>query len=123
MLPMPAESFADYYAKIYSGKKCRVATFIVTHECNLRCSYCYEHNKGSGKMSLETAKKCVDLLFKEDESDNDYINSENYHGIVLEFIGGEPLLEAELIDKTIDYFRAEALKRNHRWLNNYMISI
>ena len=108
---------------MYPGKRAKVITFIVTHNCNLRCSYCYECNKGGGSMSFETAKKCIDMLFREDEKGKGYITPESHDGIILDFIGGEPLLEAELIDKTLDYFRSEALKKNHRWLNNYMITI
>ena len=61
-----ARQFQNTYPQYYPGKKIKTVTFIVTHQCNLRCSYCYETHKGDGKMSLETAKKCVDLLFEED---------------------------------------------------------
>ncbi len=35
-------------------------TFIVTHDCNLRCKYCYITHKSSDKrMDLNVAKKCM----------------------------------------------------------------
>ena len=35
------DEFANYYEKIFS-KGCKNITFIVTRDCNLRCTYCYE---------------------------------------------------------------------------------
>ena len=103
------EQFQDHKAKIYpelhsiEGYESdrilsRSVTFQVTDDCNLKCTYCYQINKGKRKMSLETAKKFVDFLLSTDES-NHYINPTISPFIILEFIGGEPFLEIELIDK------------------------
>lgn len=116
-------NFTDLYTHYYPNKQCRNVTFIVTHSCNLRCSYCYEHNKSEDKMTFETAKKCVDTLFDEDMAHSEYLNEDVSHGIILDFIGGEPMLEIELIDKIVDYFRARAIQLNHRWATQYMISM
>lgn len=101
----------------------RYVTFIITESCNLRCTYCYQHNKTDHKMSFETAKKCVDTLFKEDAENSKYINERDAYGIVLDFIGGEPLLEIDLIDQIVDYFLEKAISLNHRWANLFTISI
>lgn len=115
--------FADFYRSCY-GHNAKNINIIVTHDCNLRCTYCYEHNKNKeNKMSKETATKIIDLLFKEDLNNSRYLNKENAHGIIFDFIGGEPFLEIELISYFMDYFRQKALELNHRWLNNYMINI
>ena len=74
-------------------------------------------------MSLETAKKCVDLLFEEDAKHSSYINEESTHGIILDFIGGEPLLEIKLIDQIVDYFLLKAVELDHRWATQFMISM
>lgn len=116
-------SFPDTYAGMYPGKNCRTVTFIVTHNCNLRCSYCYEHNKSSKRMSLNTAKRCVDLLFAADAQNGPYISKETFDGVILDFIGGEPLLEIGLIERTLDYFRERAVALGHRWAVKYMVSI
>lgn len=125
MISMPPreKSFTDEYATIYPLKKCRTVTFIVTHSCNLNCSYCYEHHKSNERMSIEVAKKCVDLLFEEDAKNSRYINEDKMNGLILDFIGGEPLLEIELIDQIMDYFIYKALDLNHRWAIRHMISI
>lgn len=78
----------------------RVITFVVTQECNLRCKYCYMVDKQSEhRMSFETAKKAVDYFIdnKENLFNDDYV--------ILAFIGGEPLIEIDLIDKVVDYFK------------------
>ncbi len=119
------DNFSDDYHRIYEddtiGAMC--VSFIVTHECNLRCSYCYEHNKGGGSMSLETAKKCVDLLFRLDAENHPYINPKRAHALVLDFIGGEPLLEIDLITEVMRYFRDKAIELNHRWATQYVVTM
>lgn len=117
------QSFSDKYPLYYGGKQAKSVTFIVTHQCNLRCSYCYEHNKEDRKMSFETAKRFVDLLFSLDEQNSPWVNDQNAHGIILDFIGGEPLLEVELIDRIVGYFLTKAVEKEHRWAVNYMISM
>lgn len=41
---------------------------------------------------------------------------------VWDFIGGEPFLEIDLIDKLCDYIKIEMYRRNHRWFDNYRFS-
>ena len=122
-LPPREKSFTDDFSQLYLGKKCRTITFIVTHACPLRCSYCYQSNKAERRMTFDIAKRCVDLLFDEDIKNSRYINEDKMNGLILDFIGGEPLLEIELIDQIMDYFIFKALDLNHRWAVRHMISI
>ena len=42
-------------------------TFIVTEDCNLRCSYCYiTHKSSNKKMSFNVAKKFIDYVLSEE---------------------------------------------------------
>lgn len=100
----------------------RNVTWQVTDACNLACTYCYQHNKGTRRMSKETAFAFADMLLDEDRCGS-YINLENSPGIILEFIGGEPFLEVELIDQTIDYWVKITSERNHPWAVRFMVSI
>ncbi len=118
-----SEQFTDTYVRMFPGKRLKTVTFIVTHQCNLRCTYCYEHHKGEEKMSLDTAKKCIDLLFAEDAKHSQLVNEKDAHGIILDFIGGEPLLEIDLIRDIMAYFLSRAIEMKHRWAVNYMISM
>lgn len=98
-------------------------TFQVTDACNLCCSYCYQINKGNHKMSLEIAQKFIDILLANDKNTQQYIDTRACDAIILEFIGGEPLLEVELIDQIIEYFLKRAIEENHPWQYNWRISI
>ena len=119
------ESFQDTLVRLYptevkSKKAVRTVTFQVTDACNLRCTYCYQKNKSDNVMSFETAKKFIELLLVDS---NDYINRDNSLGIVLDFIGGEPFLEIDLISKITDYFITQMILLQHPWATKFKISI
>ena len=118
-------SYSDEIAKLFPGATARnVApsiTFQVTEDCNLRCTYCYQHNKTKNKMTFETAKKFIDNLLA-GNYDN-YLEFKEAPAVILEFIGGEPLLEINLIDQICDYFMDQTIKLNHRWAIFHRISM
>jgi uncharacterized protein len=74
-------------------------------------------------MSKEVGKKCVDMLFDEYYKESRYLNKHNAKAIILDFIGGEPLLEIDLIDYIVEYFRWKATTLNHPWAFHHMICI
>lgn len=91
-------------------------TFIVTKDCQLACKYCYLVGKNSKeRMSFEIAKRAIDYILSNEEN----FKEEN---IVWDFIGGEPFLEIDLIDKICDYLKLEMFRRNHHWFNSYRFS-
>ncbi len=96
-------------------------TYQVTDDCSLACKYCYQTNKGHRRMSWEVAKAFTDKLLSGESGFREYLG--NPPAIVLEFIGGEPLLEINLIDRIIDYFRTKAIEMNHPWAERYGIDI
>ena len=98
-------------------------TFQVTDACNLACTYCYQINKGKRVMKFEYAKKLIDALLSGDERFGNYITLENSPGIILDFIGGEPLLEVELIEQICDYFYEQVIMLQHPWATRFRISI
>lgn len=92
-------------------------TFIVTQDCNLRCKYCYEVDKNNKNvMKFEIAQKAIDYLL-------DNPNIFNTEAVVFNFIGGEPLLEIDLIDKIADYIKIETYKKNRKWFSKYRFNI
>lgn len=96
----------------------KVLTFVVTQDCNLRCKYCYMIDKQMGhKMDFKTAKKAIDYFVSEKQKlfDDDYL--------IMEFIGGEPFLEIDLIDQIVDYFKVKIFEENCSWFGKYRISI
>ena len=62
-------------------------------------------------MSWETAKKFIDLILASDERTAVYLKSRECPGVMLDFIGGEPLLEIDLISDICDYFIEQCHKR------------
>jgi radical SAM peptide maturase (CXXX-repeat target family)/CXXX repeat peptide maturase len=91
-------------------------TFIVTQDCNLRCKYCYQVNKNSDNiMSFDTAKKAIDYFINNRETFA-------YKAVVWEFIGGEPFLEIDLIDKITDYIKLQLFKNDHPWFSLFRLN-
>lgn len=88
-------------------------TFIVTKDCQLACKYCYLVGKNAKeRMSWDVAKKTIDYIL----NNHNFFNEE---AVVWDFIGGEPFLEIDLIDKICDYIKTEMFRLCHPWFDNY----
>lgn len=91
-------------------------TFIVTKDCQLACKYCYLVGKNvKERMSWKTAKTFIDYVLGHEEDFRE-------ESVVWDFIGGEPFLEIELIDKICDYLKLRMFELNHHWFNSYRFS-
>ena len=91
-------------------------TFIVTKDCQLACKYCYLVGKNEKeRMSWEVAKQAIDYIL---DNEQDF----REESVVWDFIGGEPFLEIDLIDKICDYLKSEMFRRDHHWFNSYRFS-
>lgn len=91
-------------------------TFIVTKDCQLACKYCYLVGKNSKeRMTWDVAKLAIDYIL-----DNEGEFQEG--SVIWDFIGGEPFLEIELIDKICDYIKVEMYRRKHHWFDSYRFS-
>lgn len=101
----------------------RTVTFQVTDGCNLACTYCYQTHKGTKIMSVETAKKFIDLLLSGDKGMHEYVNPDISPAIIIDFIGGEPFLAIDLISEICDYFFHEAIRLHHPWAEKHMFSL
>lgn len=91
-------------------------TFIVTKDCQLACKYCYLVGKNEKeRMSWDIAKSAIDYLL-------DHETDFREESVIWDFIGGEPFLEIDLIDRICDYLKIEMFRRNHHWFNSYRFS-
>lgn len=91
-------------------------TFIVTKDCQLACKYCYLVGKNSKeRMTFEIAKQAIDYILSHEEEFRE-------ESVVWDFIGGEPFLEIDLIDKICDYLKIEMFRRDHHWFDSYRFS-
>ena len=77
----------------------------VAHDCNLRCTYCFastgDYCGGRKLMDLETGKKAIDFLLKM-SADRKFLE--------LDFFGGEPLMNYEVVKQIVAYAREEEKK-------------
>jgi uncharacterized protein len=75
----------------------------VAHACNMRCRYCFagqgSFGQGQEVMPLEVAQQAVDFLIE---------SSGPRRNLELDFFGGEPLLNMEVVRSTVDYGRRRA---------------
>ena len=88
-------------------------TFIVTKDCQLACKYCYLVGKNEKeRMTFEVAKQAIDYILAREEEFSE-------QSVTWDYIGGEPFLEIELIDKICDYLKLRMFELNHHWFNSY----
>lgn len=100
----------------WEGGIAKNITFIVTKDCQLACKYCYLVGKNDKeRMSWEIAKEAIDYILSRE-------NEFREKSVVWDFIGGEPFLEIELIDKICDYLKMEMFRLNHHWFDLYRFS-
>lgn len=73
---------------------------LVTHDCNLRCGYCFADTGSFGGcrqlMSRETAEQAVEFAIT---------GSRNRHNLELDLFGGEPLMNWPVVEHIINYVR------------------
>lgn len=79
----------------------------VSHDCNLRCRYCFASTGdfGTGKrmtMSFETAKRAIDFVVEK---------SGARRNLEVDFFGGEPLMAMDTVKKTVAY--ARSIEKDH----------
>lgn len=96
-----AEVDLDYFD--YSSAYPKSICLNVAHACNMRCRYCFAQQGSFGQtqgiMGPEVAQRAVDFLIK---------SSGPRRNLELDFFGGEPLLNLEVVKSTVDYGRSKA---------------
>ena len=78
--------------------KVLTCTLCLTHDCTLRCNYCYAGRKYRHAMTQETAKKAIDLCMAEAQRMG--------RGLDLSFFGGEPLMNWQVVKDLVAYGRS-----------------
>ena len=79
----------------------------VAHTCNLNCSYCFaSQGKYHGEraiMSYEVGKRALDFLVE---------NSGTRHNLEVDFFGGEPLMNFDVVKQLVAYARSIEKEKN-----------
>ncbi len=101
--PDDYEQFADMMTKAPVKSMC----INISHDCNLRCEYCFaakgDFGQGRCLMPLETAKKAIDFIIA---------NSGTRRNLEVDFFGGEPLMNFDVVKQTVEYARSIEKKYN-----------
>lgn len=101
----------EHKPAVYSGIV-KSMCLNVSHLCNLRCEYCFAdggtYNGAAENMSLDVALKAIDMIVSK---------SANRHNLEVDFFGGEPLLNFDVVKKTVEYARSieKAHNKNFRF--------
>lgn len=79
----------------------------IAHSCNLNCSYCFasqgKYHGDRALMSFETGKQAFDFLIA---------NSGSRRNLEVDFFGGEPLMNFEVVKQLVDYARKVEKEHN-----------
>lgn len=79
----------------------------IAHDCNLACKYCFaeegEYHGRRALMSLDVGKRALDFLIE---------NSGNRRNLEVDFFGGEPLMNFEVVRELVQYGRSKEKEYN-----------
>lgn len=82
----------------------------IAHDCNLACRYCFagkgEYNGDRSLMSFEVGKRAIDFLIE---------NSGQRRNLEVDFFGGEPLMNFEVVKQIVEYGRSLEERYNKKF--------
>lgn len=82
----------------------------IAHDCNLACKYCFaeegEYHGDRSMMSFEVGKQALDFLVE---------NSGNRRNLEVDFFGGEPLMNFEVVKQLVAYGRSLEDEHNKKF--------
>jgi radical SAM protein with 4Fe4S-binding SPASM domain len=85
--------------------KTRTVTITLTQSCNLACTYCYEEYRQLKSMDFDTAYQIIS---------SELNNKNDYEIVMIDFFGGEPFMQFDLIKRLVSAVKAE------EWENDYI---
>ncbi len=93
--------------KARSGNVIKALCLHVAHTCNLNCAYCFasqgKYHGDRALMSFEVGKRALDFLIE---------NSGNRHNLEVDFFGGEPLMNWDVVKQLVEYARSVEKEHN-----------
>ena len=102
----------DYDPDVYKNHDVIKALCLhVSHDCNLKCNYCFasqgDFNGEKCLMPLEVGKKAFDFITEA---------SKDRYNIEVDFFGGEPLMNLDVVKELVAYGH-ELEKKHHKRFN------
>ena len=103
--------YEAYIGEVKSRKTVVKALCIhIAHDCNLACQYCFaeegEYHGRRALMSYEVGKKALDFLIA---------NSGNRKNLEVDFFGGEPLMNWQVVKDLVKYGREQEKLHNKKF--------
>ncbi len=97
-----SDDYLDARRAMPKGAPVKALCLHVSHDCNLRCAYCFASTGdfGTGRrvtMTPETAKRAIDFVVK---------SSGKRRNIEIDFFGGEPLMALDTVRAAVEYARS-----------------
>ncbi|MBP3611291.1 MAG: thioether cross-link-forming SCIFF peptide maturase [Lachnospiraceae bacterium] len=90
-----------------SGNVIKALCLHVAHTCNLNCSYCFasqgKYHGDRALMSFEVGKRALDFLVE---------NSGKRRNLEVDFFGGEPLMNWDVVKQLVQYARSVEKEHN-----------
>ncbi len=106
-----ADLYKDYVLDFKKRKTVVKALCLhIAHDCNLACRYCFaeegEYHGRRALMSFEVGKKALDFLIA---------NSGNRRNLEVDFFGGEPLMNWDVVKQLVEYGRSKEEEYNKKF--------
>ncbi|MCI7766452.1 MAG: thioether cross-link-forming SCIFF peptide maturase [Oscillospiraceae bacterium] len=105
-----SEDDYEKFAKYSVASPIKAMCLLVTMDCNLRCEYCFasqgDYAMGRKVMSFETGKKALDFLLE---------NSGDRENLEVDFFGGEPLMNWDVVKQLVLYGRSKEAEYHKRF--------
>ena len=102
-----SEDDYEKFAKYSVVSPVKAMCLHISHDCNLRCKYCFastgDFGEGRKLMTFETGKAAIDFLLN---NSGDRVNLE------LDFFGGEPLMNFDVVKQIVVYARSREKEYN-----------
>ncbi len=96
----------EKYAALLKDAPIKSMCLNIAHDCNLRCKYCFAAQGDFGGermlMPFSVARSAIDFLID---------HSAGRHNLELDFFGGEPLMNFDVVKQTVAY--ARGIEKEH----------
>lgn len=102
--------YAEFAKNLEKRSVVKAMCLHIAHDCNLRCKYCFASTgsfEGSRSlMSAEVGKKAIDFVIA---------HSGNRKNIEIDYFGGEPLMNFEVVKEITEYAKQEGARHGKQF--------
>ena len=102
-----SEDEYEKFADMMKNSPVKAMCLNIAHDCNLRCEYCFaakgDFGRGRMLMPFEVGKKAIDFLIE---------HSAGRHNLEVDFFGGEPLMNFDVVKQVVEYARTQETEHN-----------